>query len=338
MTANKVTHIINCAGSQVPNHWIPLGVKYLALNWQDNSQQTVQDSVVNECCSFIELALAQAESVLVHSVRGQNRACVIITIFLMRRYSLKRRGRYRWTLMKALEFLNYRRPDLEIRPWFVQQLAGYELRLTKSGAGPKTSTWAGTLLASCLDVFDQSPGPENEEVTLRNTYINALLLPNLMCGKQAKQKKGRGIQWADKVEQRKELATVIATNPTAKEPAAEQPKSIIQEVARTAVEVNKEEAPMARNEVRQRKVVKKEKRNLVEKKCKDEILEIVDMSAKCAGETGKKNAGIGHIINNNVNSIIIQNPQNVEVNTFISRTVDEKKYPKAKKVGVQITD
>eukprot|EP00826_Nyctotherus_ovalis_P036407 TRINITY_DN3221_c0_g5_i1.p1 TRINITY_DN3221_c0_g5~~TRINITY_DN3221_c0_g5_i1.p1 ORF type:complete len:249 (+),score=48.79 TRINITY_DN3221_c0_g5_i1:552-1298(+) len=248
--------------------------------------------------------------------------------------------------MKALEFLNYRRPDLEIRPWFVQQLAGYELRLTKSGEGPKTSTWAGTPLTSCVDVFDQSAGPENEEVTLRNTYINALLLPNLTCGKQAKQKKGRGIRWADRTEQKKELATVIVTNPSAKEPIAEKPKPIIQEVVRTVVEVNKEgmepdmEAmSMVRNKAKQRNAVKKEKRNLTEKKCKDEILEIVDMSAKCAGETGKKSVGMAHVINNNVNSIIIQNPQNVEVNTFISRTViDDKKNPKAKKVRVLVTD
>ena len=47
--------------------------------------------------------------------------------------------------MKSLEFLNYRRPDLELRPFFIQQLSAYELRLNKSGFGPKTSTWNGKL-------------------------------------------------------------------------------------------------------------------------------------------------------------------------------------------------
>ena len=32
VVANKVTHIINCAGKQVPNHWEPIGVKYLIFN------------------------------------------------------------------------------------------------------------------------------------------------------------------------------------------------------------------------------------------------------------------------------------------------------------------
>lgn len=45
--------------------------------------------------------------------------------------------------MKALEYLSYRRPDLELRPAFVQQLAACELRMARNGVGPKTSTWTG---------------------------------------------------------------------------------------------------------------------------------------------------------------------------------------------------
>jgi len=45
--------------------------------------------------------------------------------------------------MKTLEFLSYRRPDLEIRPFFIQQLASYEARLAKTVFGPKTSNWTG---------------------------------------------------------------------------------------------------------------------------------------------------------------------------------------------------
>lgn len=51
--------------------------------------------------------------------------------------------RYRWTLLKALEFLSYRRPDLEIRSTFIQQLAAYETRLTKVNNLQITSTWKG---------------------------------------------------------------------------------------------------------------------------------------------------------------------------------------------------
>jgi protein-tyrosine phosphatase len=59
----------------------------------------------------MEAANAQASSVLVHSVRGQSRSSCVIAVYLMRKF--------RWTLFKTLEFLNSRRPDLEIRVTFI---------------------------------------------------------------------------------------------------------------------------------------------------------------------------------------------------------------------------
>ena len=35
VVANKVTHIINCAGKQIQNHWEPIGVAYLTFFWLD---------------------------------------------------------------------------------------------------------------------------------------------------------------------------------------------------------------------------------------------------------------------------------------------------------------
>jgi hypothetical protein len=36
--ANKVTRVVNTAGTQLPNHWESLGVNYLTLNWQDDEK------------------------------------------------------------------------------------------------------------------------------------------------------------------------------------------------------------------------------------------------------------------------------------------------------------
>ena len=33
--ANKVSHVINCSGRQIPNHWEAIGVVYLKFNWLD---------------------------------------------------------------------------------------------------------------------------------------------------------------------------------------------------------------------------------------------------------------------------------------------------------------
>jgi len=106
----------------------------------------------------MEEAVEKYESVMVQSVRAQNRACFVIAVFIMRRY--------RWSLVKTLEFLNSRRPDLEMRPSFLQQLQQYEARLYARGIGPKTKRW-NELADSDL------PALENDELILRNTYMNS---------------------------------------------------------------------------------------------------------------------------------------------------------------------
>ena len=112
--ANKVSFIVNCAGKQVANHWEPIGVTYLTFAWQDLDSQTILDAKdrnANETFQFIERGLALGESVLVHSLKGQSRSSCVLVAYLMRKYH--------WTLLKTLEFLNSRRPNLEMRASFI---------------------------------------------------------------------------------------------------------------------------------------------------------------------------------------------------------------------------
>ena len=73
VVANKVTHIINCAGKRVPNHWEGRGVVYLTFQWLDLENQIIfdtKDTTTKAIFDFIENAIKKYESVLVHSVRG----------------------------------------------------------------------------------------------------------------------------------------------------------------------------------------------------------------------------------------------------------------------------
>jgi protein-tyrosine phosphatase len=84
--ANKVTRIINCSGRQLSNHWQHVGVVYLTFNWVDSENQILfdtEDRVTDQIFNFIESANSQAESVLVHSVRGQSRSSCVIAAYLM---------------------------------------------------------------------------------------------------------------------------------------------------------------------------------------------------------------------------------------------------------------
>jgi protein-tyrosine phosphatase len=87
---------------------------YLSYYWLDQENQVLfdqKDQTTKDIFDFIELAVKKTESVLVHSVRGQSRAASVLAAYLMRKY--------RWSLLKTLEFLNSRRPELEIRGTFI---------------------------------------------------------------------------------------------------------------------------------------------------------------------------------------------------------------------------
>ena len=77
--------------------------------------------------------------------------------------------KYRWSMLKTLEFLNSRRPDLEIRGTFIQQLQQYEQRLCNRGLGP--------LSFNFNDLSFKGKGfqkeLQDEEMIIRNTFLNA---------------------------------------------------------------------------------------------------------------------------------------------------------------------
>lgn len=219
--ANKIIHIINCSGQQVPNHWESVGVKYLTYFWLDQDAQVVldpSDLITNECYSFISEAHEKGDGVLIHSVKGQSRACTIVASWIMRRYQ--------WTLLKTLEFLNSRRPDLEIRANFIHQLTDYESRLAAQGIGSKTSKWT--------EVSEKTNEFENEELLLRNTYLNAQMGPFADFSNLPNYSRPCKLRWLDEKPSLLPLSTLIAEDevvenipiealPTTKESLTAQP-------------------------------------------------------------------------------------------------------------------
>ena len=156
MVANKVTHVINCAGAEVANHWEPIGVKYLTYAWEDSDSSLIfdpHDSVFQTIYEFIESTMLEGESVLLLSLRGKGRCCLLAAAYAMRRY--------RWTSSKALDFMRNRQPAMDLNPGFLRQLQSLEGRLSRAGLGPKTRAW------SELNEEDE------EENIVANTYLNA---------------------------------------------------------------------------------------------------------------------------------------------------------------------
>lgn len=132
-----------------------------------------EDNITNEILNFIDEALENGESCLVHSIRGQSRASVALSAYFMQKY--------KWSLYKTLEFLNSRRPDLEIRAAFVSQLADFEQKLISQNRGPQTVHWDE--VADTKIVLNQDKFYQDEELILRNTFLNAQLFGRSIDGK-----------------------------------------------------------------------------------------------------------------------------------------------------------
>ena len=75
--------------------------------------------------------------------------------------------KYNWSLFKTIEFLIYRRPDLEMRASFIRQLSYYEKRLLNE-IGAFSDTWSE---------LTSKPHIENEELIITHTFLNAQMGP-----------------------------------------------------------------------------------------------------------------------------------------------------------------
>ena len=154
----KITHIINTCGNQILNQFESLGVKYFTLNWLENPNQILFDSkdeIQSKLVSFIEEGLTKGEGLLVYSVKGTNRALVIVVIYFMKKFC--------WSLKKCLEFIKIKIKNGKIEKYFLKQLESYEKRIKRK----MSKEW-----------YNLTSIKSEEEMMIRNTYINSLLKEN----------------------------------------------------------------------------------------------------------------------------------------------------------------
>ena len=85
--------------------------------------------------------------------------------------------KYRWSLIKTLEFLNSRRPELEIKATFISQLQEFENRLTQAGQGPLSTNFSEFSFQDQngrrIQGIQVSSELESEEAILCNTFLNS---------------------------------------------------------------------------------------------------------------------------------------------------------------------
>ena len=229
---NKISNLVNLAGKELTNVFASSGLVYFTLNWVDDPSFTLlppgqELEVVEDLCEFIEVSLRHGISVLLFSTKGTCRCVVAAVLYLM--------SKYRWSFEKAYEFVQAKKPDVELNRGFVQQLFAIDkmLQNARSDSSPKSeaqarlermrlSEWDPSYLlgegsrrtSNKLSDFD------NDELILVNSFINGRLsisaLPGPYPGTQPRKSSRVSFSGEDQEED-------VHMQPTAPQPRAPRP-------------------------------------------------------------------------------------------------------------------
>lgn len=123
---NKVTLIINCASAEVAvNTQLQqrMRVDHMTFAWRDLPVTEIldrKDIVITKICRAIDKVFQEGESVLIHSVTGTNRCCVIAAAYLIQRYG--------WSYENTMLYMEAMFPEMNIQPYFKKQLKNFAKR------------------------------------------------------------------------------------------------------------------------------------------------------------------------------------------------------------------
>lgn len=151
----KISHIINTSGSQVQSTYETAGFKHLIFNWPEYPSSNtilIKEETAKKIQNFVDDSIHRGNGVIIFSVKGQNRACVAIILYLMKKYN--------WSMKKCRDYLSTKKKDIFINKNFINQLRNYEERLIKLNNKSLTNNW--------LDSKDEN------ELLMKNTYLNEM--------------------------------------------------------------------------------------------------------------------------------------------------------------------
>jgi hypothetical protein len=180
----KISHMINTASGQVPSQFQSIGIKYLNLNWPENPSinlPIIKDDVVAKIVNFIDYCEKNGDGLLIYSVKGINRCCVIIFIYLMKKYY--------WSLEKCKEYLLSKKQDMKITKNFYEKLLNFQIHLHELNPSRKKSVnWIDANIK------------DRDELIMRNTYINDVELKKKAIIFDNKTKnKNKHVGWVDQI-------------------------------------------------------------------------------------------------------------------------------------------
>jgi hypothetical protein len=143
------------------------------------------EEVTNGIFNFVQGAHNDYQGVLIHSVNGRNRCCIAALIVLM--------SRFRWGLVKSLEFINAKKPGLEMTASLLKKLLQFEGRLEKDMIRFLSKDWT--------TLYVQGEHYQ-EEVIVTNSFKNSQKADTGLSyyPQKRSRRRGYGVRWREQNE------------------------------------------------------------------------------------------------------------------------------------------
>ena len=173
---NKISNLINTAGTSIPNFWSTHGLVYLTYSWEDRETYCLfdeYDDIVHDIVEFIDGSIRHGISVLLFSAKGTGRCTAAACCYLMYKYG--------WGFEKTYDFIHSKKPDINLNRGFVQQLFALEGRLLLRRRNgnlenqlpydeARMKSWDSAYLAHMTSVSEEILA---EELLLINSFVNS---------------------------------------------------------------------------------------------------------------------------------------------------------------------
>ena len=183
----KISHLINVSGKPLPYNIKETGIKYLSLNIpetpEENNNNIISDSQISEIVSFIDDSYKNGEGLFGFSLNGKNRICVIIILYLMKKF--------KWPLKKCYDYVSTKKKDIEIN----NSYKNYLKEIEKEIFGEENIIDDEKLFWNNEGITDEN------ELIMKNTYMNEVqdyeLRKNNFFEEKSRYRIIRHVEWGD---------------------------------------------------------------------------------------------------------------------------------------------
>ena len=183
----KISHLINVSGMPLPYNHEEIGIKYLALNWPENpsekSKNIIKEKEISDIISFVDDSYINGEGLFGFSLNGKNRICVLVILYLMKKF--------KWPFKKSYDYVSTKKKDIEINNFYQKRLKDLEIKIFGKN----------NIIEDEKLFWNEEALNDPNELIMKNTFMNEVqdyqLRKNNFFEEKSRYRIIRHVEWGD---------------------------------------------------------------------------------------------------------------------------------------------